>query len=764
MKTLLTLLFSLLLPLSLLAQTGTVRGTVREADGSTVVPFASVVVAGTSVGTTASAEGKFELPGVPAGATRLTASGVGFKPAIRPLTIKAGATLSVDFRLVGAAELDEVVISGTLQPVLRSESAVPIDVLTPTFFRKNPTPCLFEALQTVNGVRPQLNCNVCATGDIHINGLEGPYTMVLLDGMPIVSGLSTVYGLSGIPSALIERVEIVKGPASTLYGSEAVGGLINVITRDPARAPVASVDAFSTSWGEHSVDVGAKMKRGTTTTLVGLNGFLYNRPRDDNGDGFTDVALAQRVSAFSKLAFARPENRVASIAGRYLYEDRWGGQMQWTPEFRGGDSIYGESIYTSRAEAIGTYQLPLAGAPVLLSTSFNTHHQNSVYGTTAYLARQTIGFGQLTVPRAFGRHNVLFGSALRFTYYNDNTPATTALTGADAPSRTWLPGVFVQDEVKPFAHDERHTALAGLRYDYNSIHGSILTPRLNWKFAPNLAQTWRLGLGNGYRVVNVFTEDHAALTGARRVEIQENLRPERSWNANLNYQRQIPVGAGGLAVLEASAFCTYFTNKIVPDYATDPNLIRYQNLRGHAVSRGVSMNVDLSLDIPLKVLAGVTVMDVYQLAPDTEGRLRRQRQLFAERVSGTFTVSYSFAKLGLMLDYTGNVYGPRPLPTLGPRDPRPAMAPTVSLQNLQATQKIGKTLEIYGGVKNLLNTLPRRDAIARAFDPFDKQVQFDAAGQAVATPDNPHALTFDPTYVYAPNQGRRTFLGVRWRL
>ncbi|MBC7448909.1 MAG: TonB-dependent receptor plug domain-containing protein [Hymenobacteraceae bacterium] len=764
MKNACSLILSLLLPLIVLAQPATIRGTVREADGGAVVPFASVAVPGTSVGTTASAEGAFELRGIPTGSTKLIASGVGFKPLTRNLNLKPGAAISIDFRLVSSAELGEVVISGTLQPVLRSESAVPIDVLTPTFFRKNPTPCLFEALQTVNGVRPQLNCNVCATGDIHINGLEGPYTMVLLDGMPIVSGLSTVYGLSGIPSALIERVEIVKGPASTLYGSEAVGGLINVITRDPARASVASVDAFSTSWGEHSIDVGGKVKHGGTTALVGLNGFFYNSPRDDNADGFTDVALAQRVSVFSKLAFSRPQNRVASLAGRYLYEDRWGGQMRWTPEFRGGDSLYGESIYTSRAEVIGTYQLPVAGAPVLLSTSFNTHHQNSVYGTTFYLARQTIGFGQLTVPRALGRHHVLFGAALRFTHYDDNTPATAAVGGANAPSQTWLPGVFVQDEVKPFAHDDRHTVLAGLRYDYNSIHGSILTPRLNWKFAPNLAHTWRLGLGNGYRVVNVFTEDHAALTGARRVEIQENLRPERSWNANLNYQRQIPVGGGGLAVLEASAFCTYFTNKIVPDYATDPNLIRYQNLRGHAVSRGVSLNADLTFGVPLKVLAGVTVMDVYQLAPDTEGHLRRQRQLFAERVSGTFTISYSFEKLGLMLDYTGNIYGPRPLPTLGPQDPRPVMAPTVSLQNLQATQKIGKTLEIYGGVKNLLNTLPRRDAIARSFDPFDKQVQFDAAGQAIVTPDNPHALTFDPTYVYAPNQGRRTFLGVRWRL
>jgi outer membrane receptor for ferrienterochelin and colicins len=127
--------------------------------------------------------------------------------------------------------LDEIVISGTLKPVSRLATPVPVEVYSSAFLKKNPTSNIFEALQNVNGVRPQLNCNICNTGDIHINGLEGPYTMVTIDGMPIVSALSTVYGLSGIPNSLIDRIEIIKGPASSLYGSEAIGGLINIITK-----------------------------------------------------------------------------------------------------------------------------------------------------------------------------------------------------------------------------------------------------------------------------------------------------------------------------------------------------------------------------------------------------------------------------------------------------------------------------------------------------------------------------------------------------
>ena len=134
--------------------------------------------------------------------------------------------------------IDQIVVTSSIKPVSKLESAVPVEVYTPTFLKYNPSPSIFESMENINGVRPQVNCSVCNTGDIHINGLEGAYTMVMIDGMPIVSGLSTVYGLNGIPQSIIERIEIIKGPGSTVYGSEAVAGLINVITKNPTKAPI----------------------------------------------------------------------------------------------------------------------------------------------------------------------------------------------------------------------------------------------------------------------------------------------------------------------------------------------------------------------------------------------------------------------------------------------------------------------------------------------------------------------------------------------
>ncbi len=207
-------------------------------------------------------------------------------------------------------DIDDVVITGTLKPISKSKSPVNVEIYSEKFFRKNPTPNVFEAIAMVNGVKPQLNCSVCNTGDIHINGLEGPYTMILIDGMPIVSSLSTVYGLSGIPNSLIDRIEVVKGPASSIYGSEAMGGVINIITKNALNAPKMSVDFMSTTWNENNVDLSTKFNFGkNAASLLSLNYFNYEKTFDYNKDNFTDAALQNRISVFNKWNFQRKENR-----------------------------------------------------------------------------------------------------------------------------------------------------------------------------------------------------------------------------------------------------------------------------------------------------------------------------------------------------------------------------------------------------------------------------------------------------------------------
>ncbi|MDN3665080.1 TonB-dependent receptor domain-containing protein [Algibacter miyuki] len=746
-----TLIFTLFYLLSFTISAQTITG-ITTTDGD-ALPYVNVYLKGTQKGSVSNDDGVFSIKNIPQGKHTITASFTGYQTQRTTITVSKSDDITINFDLPESEILDEIVVTGTLKSVSRLDSPVPVEVYSTAFLKKNPTPNIFEALQNVNGVRPQINCNVCNTGDIHINGLEGPYTLVLIDGMPIVSGLSTVYGLSGIPNSLIEQIEIVKGPASSLYGSEAVGGLINIITKLPENAPRFFADSYATGWGEINLDLGFNTKVGKKANLLfGVNYFNYNNPIDNNGDNFTDLTLQNRISVFQKWNFKRKENRVFSLAGRVFYEDRWGGDMQWTSDFRGGNEIYGESIYTKRGELLGKYQLPIK-EKVMFQFSYTDHDQNSVYGDTAFLAQQRIGFGQFTWDKPLKNHDLLFGAAARYNYYNDSTPAT--LTADEVI----IPSLFAQDEIKLSL---KNTLLLGARYDYDKRHGNIFTPRIAYKFKPTPDDVFRVNAGSGFRVVNIFTEEHAALTGARDVIISEELKPERSINVNLNYLKKFYTKSGAIIGLDVSAWYTHFSNLILPDYDTNPNQIIYDNLDGKAVTKGISANLDAIITSGVKLLVGATIQDVSQTENDI-----KERQILTENFTGTWAATYKNYKYNLSVDYTGNIYGPMRLPLLSDLDPRSQNSPVWSIQNIQLTFDGIENVEIYGGVKNLLNWTPNKGnpfIIARANDPFDKDVTFDNNGNAQVTQNNPYGLTFDPTYVYAPNQGIRAFLGLRYSL
>lgn len=644
------------------------------------------------------------------------------------------------------SHIEDVVITGTIKPVSRSKSPVAVEIYSQKFFQKNPTPSIFESIAMVNGVKPQLNCSVCNTGDIHINGLEGPYTMILIDGMPIVSSLSTVYGLSGIPNSLVDRIEVVKGPASSIYGSEAMGGVINIITKNALTAPKLSVDLMTTTWNENNFDLGTKFNIGkNASSLLSLNYFSFKEKIDQNKDNFTDTALQSRISVFNKWNFKRKENRQASFAMRYLYEDRFGGEMQWDRSHRGSDEVYGESIYTNRAEVFGLYQWPLKEY-IVTQFSYNYHDQNSFYGANPFDALQKVAFAQTYWSKKFKNHDLTAGATFKRTYYDDNTPGTLSSDGiTNEPMKSPIWGAFVQDQ---WEINDKHTLLLGYRFDYDKIHHAVHSPRFAWKFSPNPYHTLRFNFGTGFRVVNLFTEDHAALTGSREVVIQSDLKPERSVNGNLNYIWKIPVGSR-LLQLDASAFYTYFSNKIVGDFDTNPDQIIYDNLHGYGISRGASMNVDFSFSFPLSVNLGVTYLDVYQKFDSGQ----KSRQLHAPKWSGTYNLSYTFRN-DLKVDFTGQFYGPMRLPVL-PDDYRPEYSPFYSLANIQVSKSFKSGFEVYCGIKNLFNFTPK-DPLMRPFDPFDKY-----ADDPVS---NPNHYTFDTAYGYAPMQRIRGFLGIKYNL
>src|SRR5690606_8235244 len=332
------------------------------------------------------------------------------------------------------------------------------------------------------------------------------------------------------------------------------------------------------------------------------------------------------------------------------------------------------------------------------------------------------------------------GISARYTGYDDNTPATSSADGRkNKVAKTFLPGIFLQDE---WTINSKHTLLTGYRYDHDKNHGSVHSPRIAYKFSPGIKHTFRATFGTGFRVVNLFTEDHAALTGAREVLIIDELQPERSFNSNLNYVLKIP-SAGHNFNLDITGFYSYFTNKIIGDFDTDPGKIIYSNLKGHAISKGVSLNVDHTFEIPLKILAGVSYMKVYQVERDHDQPISIP-QLHAPEWSGNFVATYTLPKK-YVIDFTGKWDGPMRLPVL-PNDYRPEYSPWFCIANIQVTKKWASNIEVYGGIKNLFDFVPE-DPIMRPFDPFNK-----TADDVIS---NPFGYTFDPSYNYASLQGIR---------
>lgn len=731
MKTLVTLI-TILFSVNLIAQTSSVTGVVKELDGP--LPFAKVWLKNTDYSATTNLDGEYQLNNIPNGTYLLQITSSAHQKYEEKIVFNgSGITKNVQLEKIDL-QLDEVVVTGTMREVSISKSPVKIELITADFFKSNPVNSVIEALETVNGVQEQVNCGVCGTNDIHINGMEGPYTLVLIDGMPIVSGLSSTYGFNGIPTSLIQRVEIIKGPSSTLYGTEAVGGIINIITKSPENSSLIEFETNANTHQEYKASLAwsPKISKNVFTTIS--TDYYYNQKRlDFNNDNFTDIPLNNRISIFNKWLILNDDKKeVLNLAARYYWEDRFGGVLQWDDSLLGSDSIYGEHVSTSRVELIGNYIFPTKNRNLKLSFSANSHDQNSHYGNVNYKANQQVFFTNLIWNKKFGQRNYfLAGYTNNFQMYEDNSLA-------NIKEQTYVPGVFVQDE---FNWTDDLILLTGVRLDYHSKHGLIVSPRLSLKKDFGSYSSFRFNYGNGFRQVHLFTEDHAFLTGARDVLIKNDLQPERSHNITLNFNHTYnKLGYGNF---DFDVFYTYFQNKIIPDYNTDPNLIIYDNLDGYGITRGLSVSVNHKFKSPFRMRLGVTLQDVYEIVDDELGESTKEDQLFAPFFSGVFNLSYEFKKIKMKLNYTGKIVGPQNLPVYDAPFERAETSPWFTVQNVQLSKEFKKGWELYTGVKNIFNyTQP----------------------SPLVNPQDPYSPEFDTSYAYGPLQTRRFYLGVRYNL
>lgn len=717
----------ILTPLLSLAQSssGTIEGIITG-EGNPVAG-ANVTIADLQKGSPTDAKGSFIIKDVPAGTYNLTISAVGFWPHSREISIQDTETLTVQINLKPKTEeLGQVVVTGSMRETFVKESPVKVQVFSNEHLQKTGAVNLMESVNFLNGLYQEVSCGVCGTNSVRINGMDGPYTAILIDGMPIMGSLASVYGLNGINTSSIRNIEIIKGPNSTLYGSEAMGGVINVITKNPATADPLKIDGSFSTHEEANLSLTGSQKLGNAQTLLGIDGFYFDTFLDHNDDGFADITKRKKLSLFNKWSFERSQARQFDIAFKLYLEDRLGGTGNYSHDLRGSDQIYGESINTQRFEMLGTYDLPISSQDIRAEFSYSYHNQNSYYGTYHYTADQQIYFTNVIWDKRFTPwRQLLVGATSRVDALNQTFDDIRLEEGSR--DIRFIPGIFSQYE---HTFNEQIKALGGLRIDHYNEHGFIYSPRANAKFDLSNHTTLRLNGGTGFRVVNLFTEEHEALTGSRRVVIEEELNPERSVNGTINLNQIIDIGTSVLNV-DLDLFYSHFSNQIIPDYS-QANEIRYKNLEGYSVSRGISVSAAHNFPSPLQYSIGFTYQDAFESNNGIRSSIH-----FAPQWSGVFTATYTIPETKINLNYSGRVVGNMKLPEY---DGYINESPVFSEHNLKLSRPFSSSVSGYITAKNIGNYTQANPIIAA---------------------DRPFSEDFATDHVYGPLQTRRFLVGIQ---
>lgn len=710
-------------------KTGHVEGYITDIHDEPVIA-ANIGIISLNKGTSTDGEGFYKIKNIQAGTYTIEVSALGYKRFRKEIVIEPDKITYLNVRLEEQIEkLPQLVVTGTLRETKLKDTPVKVQVLTAQYLQKNPSSNLMDNISFINGLYEEVGCGVCSTNSVRINGMQGPYTAVLIDGMPIMGSLASVYGLNGINPAIIETIEITKGPNSTLYGSEAMGGVINIRTKNPDAANSVHLDIYGTTHQEANLDVSLTKNINKVRTLWSGSIYHFDHFLDGNNDGFSDLTKNNRYAFFTKWNFSSENNQNLNLAAKLYFEDRLGGTEFYSKKYRGSSEVYGESILTKRFELMSDYDFSISGEQLSLNTSYSYHDQNSWYGDYSYQASQSIIYSNLVWDKQFDIQNLLVAGT-SFKYDRLEQIFGEQYVPYGSSDNRFVPGLFAQYE-RIFNNTLR--GLAGLRLDYHNKHGYILSPRLNIKLDATDHTTIRFNTGTGFRVVNIFTEQHEVLSGSRVVEIQEELNPERSINGTLNINQIIDIGVSVLNI-DFDLFYTRFSNQILPDYQT-PGKIIYTNLKGYAATRGFALNAAHNFPSPLMYSIGFTVQDVFQ---SFEGV--KHPVFHAPEWSSVFSLSYEFEQWNTSVDFTGRIVGKMYLPKYPGYSDRSEI---FTEQNIKLTRTFGNGWSTYINVKNLFDYTQKNPIVA---------------------PDRPFSDDFATDRVFGPLQGRRILFGLRYDL
>lgn len=581
--------------------------------------------------------------------------------------------------------------------------------------------------------------------ELKMLGLEGAYTQILIDNLPLMSGLNTKYGVSSIPGTMIDRITISKGSNSVLQGYESISGIMNVLIRDYDNSDRLLVNGFVNSMFEKQFNLNfTNPVTKNLSNILSLHTVQKSNVMDDNGDSFLDNPLTTRYVLYNKWKFNNKESKTEfNIAGRYWNEERIGGQRDDIHTSHStGKKMYQQTVKINSVEGysrIGKQFSETSGMKMYLSSSY--YNQKSMYGSTKYDAVQTnftfSGFYEFEyVTRGFLKTGLSykFQKIDEVIGFGDSTAKTY---DGNYLKKESIPGVFIENSYSFL--DDKASIMTGVRFDYHNEHKLVFTPRALLRWQPDKRIVFRASAGTGFRTMNLFSEYSNILASARNIIIAEKLEPEKivNYGADVLFYFGATDYSGSINV---DFYRTDFSNKIIPDYDSDPSKVIFANLNGNAFSNVFQSELSLTFLRNFDVKLAYKFID---LKYEKDGVKFEQPFNSKHRILGT--LSYATPDKQWQFSAGLNWFGKQRLPSTASNPVQyrlPDESKPYTLINLQVNKNF-KYFELYAGAENLLN-FKQDNPIIAADDPFGKY--------------------FDTSFIWGPTKGREIYAGFRFLL
>ena len=502
------------------------------------IPFISISLKGTTLGTVTDATGHYFFKNLPTGKFIMVVSGVGYKTIEKEIDLTSVKSLDMNFEMEeDQIMLESVVVSANRNETNRREAPAIVNIISPKVFENTNSVCLAQGLNFQSGLRTEINCQNCGLPQVRINGLDGTYSQILIDSRPIYSALQSVYGIEQIPTNMIERVEVVRGGGSAIFGTNAIGGTINIITKDPTTNSVTLANT-TTLIGMKAPDINTTLNASIVSddNKAGVIIFASTRqrsPYEYYGDGYSDITKLYVTNIGFKSFYKTSDYSKLTVEYHNLYNFlRGGNDFDLPPQ---------QADIAEQAE----YHINTGSVNYNIFSKDNKQHFN-IY-TSAQLINRTNYAGAQQDPKGFGlTDGKTLASGLQYTYSMDKLffmPAElTAGTEYNFDglhdeilgyNRTInqdinIVSFYLQNEWK----NKNLSILLGGRIDkHNLIKDPILSPRLNLRYNPNEVISFRASYSTGFRAPQVYDEDlHGNAIGGTVSYIQNNpnLKPETS--------------------------------------------------------------------------------------------------------------------------------------------------------------------------------------------------------------------------------------------